>query len=1202
MNRLYTLLVLLALGLSASAQRFFNLASEQVSVDSVLPHFSYTIPLPADYRDSIYTASIVYPEFIDMTPTDIANYHRLSADSLPTLPVVSQQMLYDRRSTMLNMNFCPLVYRDGKYQILVSFMLRVDAKPAAVAGKAKSVARVASASALSNAATTRATDASSRYAAHSVLRSGRWAKIRVPETGVYELTSAVARQAGFSDLSRVKIYGYGGNLQNEVLNGDELAAHDDLKEVPTCMVNGHRLFYARGPVSWSSNTAARRTRNPYSSYGYYFLTENDSTPASVDSTAFLNSFYPSADDYHSLYEVDGFSWYEGGRNLFDPEAINTNATKRLVITHPKGVSSAQLSVNVTAGQNARVSIAVNGSTLGTISVTLADLDAANERAATYQLSTLNATDTVKITTLAGGPVHLDYVSLAYDKPAPAPDLTQTFPAPEYVYNITNQDHHADAQADMVIIIPTSQKLLAQAERLAAYHRQHDSLRINIVPADELYNEFSSGTLDANAYRRYMKMLYDRAETDADLPRYLLLFGDGVWDNRMLTSGCRNLDPDDYLLCYESENSFNEVHCYVDDGFFGYLDDGEGVNLQNSYNSKPDMLDLGIGRFPVTTAADAKIMVDKAISYMDNDNAGAWQNVMMFMGDDGNSNLHMSDCNIAAEQVMAAHPGYQVKKVMWDAYAEEVTSTGNRYPDVSNIIKQQQKQGALIMDYSGHGRADWISHEAVLTLSDFQSFTNTNLPLWITASCDIMAFDGLVDNIGETAVLNANGGAVAFYGTTRTVYAYYNGLINRAFLRYVLSTENGKALTLGEAQRRAKNYLITSGGDLTDNKLQYTLLGDPALSLNLPQATVVIDSINGQPVSTTPVNLASGSVASIAGHVSGSSESTVQNDFNGTVSLQVLDSRELITCHMNPSARSDKGANTPFQFYNRTKNVYNGTDSIRGGRFSMQFVVPVDLNYDNATGLVCAYAVKADRSLSAHGSSEAFILGGSGTIGSDSIGPKIRCYLNSPDFQNGGNVNPTPYFVAQLSDDDGINATGNGIGHDLELIVDGEASRTYNLNDNFQFDFGSYTSGSTWYSIPALEPGHHSLLFRAWDNMNNASTATLDFTVVKGLVPTIFSVAASRNPATTSTSFIINHNFRGSDLYVIIDVFDMSGRLLWSHSEQGTSDTNNYTIDWNLTTGDGKRLQTGVYLYRARVSSDGSAAASKAKKLIIINNN
>ena len=99
------------------------------------------------------------------------------------------------------------------------------------------------------------------------------------------------------------------------------------------------------------------------------------------------------------------------------------------------------------------------------------------------------------------------------------------------------------------------QLRTQAERLKAFHEQNDGMRVRIVPADELYNEFSSGTPDANAYRRYLKMLYDRAQTDADMPKYLLLFGDCVWDNRMLTANCRNLNPDDYLLCFESENSF-----------------------------------------------------------------------------------------------------------------------------------------------------------------------------------------------------------------------------------------------------------------------------------------------------------------------------------------------------------------------------------------------------------------------------------------------------------------------------------------------------------------------------------------------------------------------------------------------------------------------------------------------------------------------
>lgn len=1175
-HRFLGIALALCMSLTASAQRFFNLTSDEVRVDSMLPQFAYSVPLDGAFADSAYTASILYPEFIDMTPTDVANYRRLSGDTLPALPEIAQRLVYDRKRGALEVQFCPLVYREGRYRILVSFMLRIDAEARGARAKRMGAA-------------TRATTAAARYADHSVLALGRWAKIRVPASGVYQLTTDVVRKAGFADLGKVRIYGYGGNLQNETLVGTELQALDDLKEIPTCTVGGKRLFYARGPVSWGSATATRRTRNPYSDYGYYFITEAEGTPAAIDSSAFLASFYPSADDYHSLYEVDGYSWYHGGRNLFDTEPIAAGRTKAVTLANRSSSTGGTLSVNVSAGTASEVEVLLGGTSLGTLRISLGSYDKGNEASATYRVSDLHATDTVQIRCVSGGPVRLDYVSMAWEKAAPAPNLMAgTFATPEYVYNITNQDLHAHGPADMVIVIPTSQKLMEQAQRLADFHRDHDGLRVRIVPADELYNEFSSGTPDANAYRRYLKMLYDRAGSEADMPRHLLLFGDCVWDNRMRTAECRNLNPDDYLLCFESENSFNEIYCYVDDGFFALLDDGEGGDPQRS-----DKLDMAVGRFPVTTADAAKVMVDKTIGYARNANAGAWQNTLMFMGDDGNANLHMNDVNDAAEDIAARYPGFLVKKVMWDAYAGVATSTGNTYPEATAAIKQQQAAGALIMDYAGHGRADQISHEAVLRLADFAGFTNKNLPLWITASCDIMAFDGVEETIGETAVLNPGGGAVAFFGTTRTVYANYNKLINMAYLRYVLQLTDGRPTTIGEAQRLAKNQMITSGADRTTNKLQYSLLGDPALALHVPTMRVVVDSINGVAVASGSgtAYLRAGDVARVVGHVENGA------DFDGVLTAVVRDARQLVTGRLNASAEAD----TPFRFYERTNTLYNGADSIRKGRFDFSFAVPMDINYADDNGLMNLHAVSADHTRLAHGASSSYIVGGSGQTGTDSIGPKVYCYLNTTDFANGGKVNTTPYFVAQLSDPAGINVSGSGIGHDLQLTIDGDPAKTYTLNDHFQYDFGTYTSGTVAFSIPVLEPGRHTLTFRAWDVRNNATVSTLDFVVVKGLTPSIYSVDVSTNPASTATTFIVSHNMGGSNMDVTIDVFDTAGRLLWTHAESGVSTAGAYTVDWNLTQDNGGRLQTGVYLYRVRVASDGSTEASKAKKLIVVGN-
>lgn len=1179
---LFTLFSLCVVEAAARTQRFFNLTADEVKIDSVLPFFSCPVPLDGAWEDSVYTAVIEYPEFIEMGAADVARYERISGEPLPELPAVKANVVVERRRGRLEVSFVPLVMRGGKYMKLVSFMIDVKSTPMP---RAKVAARAA-----------KAASRGDRYAAHSVLREGQWAKIRVPETGVYELTQALARRAGFTDLSRVKVYGYGGALQDEVLDEDYLIEHDDLKEVPTCTVGGRRLFHAEGPVTWNSAEADRRTRNPYSNYGYYFLTESDGEPLTVDSAAFIDSFREHPYYYHSIHEVDNYAWYQGGRNLFENDPISAGRSKDYLITREAAqVGTHWIDVCVTAGQATTGIISINGSVVGTFSLGgFSEYDDAKSYESVFGVTSSTLTDTVTITTTSGGPVRLDYISARFDTPRSVPGLAATsFPSPEYVYNITNQDRHADPQADMVIIVPTSQKLAAQAQRLKEHHEQKDGLRVTIVPADELYNEFSSGTPDANAYRRYLKMLYDRAGTEADMPKYLLLFGDCVWDNRLLTPECSSLSADDLLLCHESENSFNHVYCYVDDGFFCCLDDGEGGSP-----TETDKLDVAVGRFPVRTEAEAKIMVDKTINYVNNENAGSWQNLLVFMGDDGNENRHMRDADEMAQTVEGICPAFQIERIMWDAYKRETSSTGNSYPDVTRLIKQRQEAGALVMNYSGHGGPTGLSHEMVITISDFAAFTNKNLPLWITASCDIMPFDAQENNIGETAVLNEKGGAVAFFGTTRTVYVDRNNAINKAYLRALFTPGDGGYVTIGEAQRLAKNELITSGQDRTVNKLQYSLLGDPALRLNIPLQRAVVDSINGVRLAAGGElpQISAGSVVRVKGHIE-TADGGKDDSFTGVVSALVRDAEKLVVCRLNNT--SSEGASTAFEYYDRTTTLFNGSDSVRGGEFAFSFAVPMDIDYSNETGLINILAVNSSTKEAVNGLNGDFTVGGTAAEGSDGIGPSVYCYLNSPTFVNGGKVNTTPYFVAEISDKDGLNTTGSGIGHDLQLTIDGDMSKTYVLNDNFQYDFGSFTSGRTYYNIPALEPGRHTLRFRAWDIMNNSTTTELTFNVVEGLAPNILSIDCTSNPATTGTTFIIAHDRLGNNLDVEIEVFDISGRPVWKHNESGVASSGTYTVDWDLAGDGGGRLSTGVYIYRVKIGGDGSGMVSKAKKLIIM---
>jgi hypothetical protein len=449
----------------------------------------------------------------------------------------------------------------------------------------------------------------------------------------------------------------------------------------------------------------------------------------------------------------------------------------------------------------------------------------------------------------------------------------------------------------------------------------------------------------------------------------------------------------------------------------------------------------------------------------------------------------------------------------------------------------------------------------------------------------MPFDGQEENIGETVMLSQRGGGVAFFGTTRTVYANYNEAMNLAFTNYVLMP--GK--TIGEAVRQAKCDLVTTGRDNSPNKLQYTLLGDPALPLACPQAQVVVDSINGQPAGSD-VTLGAGSIATVTGHIVRNSQEA--KDFQGVVTATVRDAEETIVCKLNDT--SSQGAENPFVYNDRTKTLYQGSDSVRQGVFHFTFAVPKDISYTDGSGLMNLYAVSNDNSETAHGVTDGFFLSDSGIAANDSIGPSIFCYLNSRSFSNGDKVNATPYFFAELYDESGINASGSSIGHDLELVIDGELSRTYNLNDYFSFDFGDYRSGKVGFSIPELSKGSHTLQFRAWDILNNSSVSRLSFVVSEDVSGGDVNVICTKNPAWDQTTFIITQSMAGSDMDLLMEVFDLSGRQLYKRQLKGAATNGAYVLNWNLCLSGGSLLRTGVYLCRFTVGG-----VSKTVKLIVL---
>ena len=1246
-----SILSLLLTGMSRlQANDFIHIDWSSLHNDSVMPHVTQTIDLGVNWQQYTYRVNIDYPEYEPVTKKEQAILKSIKATPSDTLRY-QWQIGISRKHGIGEVAIYPLIQKDGKWMKLTSFSLNVT--PQSKTGRQEKRS---------------AQETKARYAAHSVLKEGKWVKIRVSEEGIYQLTPSLLKQMGFNDISRVKLYGYGGRVQNMVITySGKDADTDDLEEVPTLRRADGLVFYANGTLRWSnwaySSQAKRyvstREINPYSSYSYYFVTEGDN-PQSIEEEPAIGNSTTAIATYPEriLIENDAYSWYTSGRHLFDSYNFANGNSKNYTLPTPdrEAGKTAWLTFRMSAAASSATTIssAFNATSLKSFTIgATGQYDHAITRDGLYSIDNLkDGENTLNIKTTSGHNARLDYICLNYDRklqlngnflvfshyltgthtmtltgadastkiwrigqagdpikqiPASlsgntltfnvvdptrrfvAVNTSATYPTPEIDGRVPNQDLHADSTADMVIIIPGSGKLEEQANRLAEYHRQADNLRVRIVKANQLYNEFSSGTPDIGAYRRYMKMLYDQAENENDLPRYLLMFGSSLWDNRMKTAQTKGQNPNDYLLCYETENSVNEVYSYVVDDVLGLLDDGEGRNIFT------EKIDLGIGRFPVTNATDAQTLVDKSIAYMKNIEVGAWKNTIYMLADDGDYNGHMKDADAVYKNIIADNPAMLVKRVYWDAYPRVTTATGNSYPEVTELLKNAMKKGALVMNYSGHGAPYTISHEQVLKLTDFKEFNSARIPMWITASCELTPFDMPEENIGETSMLNKNGAAIAFYSATRAVYADENRILNDKYMHYLLGKDkNGRRYTIGDAARLAKTALVDINSnvlDTTSNKLKYVLMGDPALTLKKPTEKVIIDEINGQKTSSgNKPQLKAGSIARIKGHIE--SAGGRLNDYKGIVSLLLQDSKDTVVCKNNTG-----DSKTQYTLYERNKTLYEGSDSIRNGIFETTIPIPLDINYSNQSGRLNLYAVNTDKTIEANGFTEDFTVGGSEDIAQkDSIGPAMFVYLNNPDFKDGETVNETPYFYAILSDSDGINTTGTGVGHDLQLVIDHKD--TYILNSYYENDFGSYTQGTVTFHLPELEAGKHHLFFRAWDLKNNSSSTILDFNVEVGLRPQLLDVRTSRNPASAQTTFIISYDRPETETQFNIEVYDAFGRLWWTHNETSSTANGYHTIDWNLTSNSGAALPSGLYLYKVNISCNGSKETTKTKKLVI----
>jgi len=766
-----------------------------------------------------------------------------------------------------------------------------------------------------------------------------------------------------------------------------------------------------------------------------------------------------------------------------------------------------------------------------------------------------------------------------------PTASLNFPTPVIEAEVPNQNIHSLAPVDMVIL--THPNFVSQAETLAQAHRDKDNLTVAVVTTEQVYNEFSSGAPDATAYRWVMKMLYDRAlvlNNTEDLPKYLLLFGRGTFDNRKLLSN----SGDNYILTYQAENSLVLTLSYTTDDYFAFLDDSEGTQVPSH------LLDIGVGRFPVTNVQQATDMVNKTIGYMNNTLKGNWKNQICFLADDGDGALHMKQADSVAVSLTRLYPSYEVNKIYLDAYLQEVTASGESYPLAKSKFQNLLRSGLMLLDYTGHAGSSGWGNESILSIADVKSLSNKYLPVFVGATCDFLQFDVLTVSAGEQVVLNPSGGGIGILSAARPVYASQNLTINKLFCENLFRKVNGVNPRIGDVVKYAKNNVGTE-----INKLSYVYMGDPALKLNYPNKYQVITSKVNESVVLGNDTLRALSVASIQGFIADEKGVKVDN-FNGTVHAVVYDKIQRTTTMDNhlefyDPTKPEEWDGKKFKFNDRSNVLFSGDAQVVNGVYSFSFMLPKDIKYNFGGGRINYYAEDDINNFEAQGYFESFYVGGTNnSIVDESEGPNVQLYLNSENFVSGDKVNETPLFIANVSDVNGINTVGSGIGHDVMLTIDIDPNQSFVLNDYFQASANSYKDGIVKYKLAEMANGKHTLTFRVWDLLNNSSTKTIEFEVEKGLTPVVFSVSNYPNPVKSKTKIVVKHDRPDTVLKTSVDIFDLSGRKIWSFSQSSADN-----IEWDLTASDGIKVKTGIYLYRVNVKTANSDVFSKTNKMMVV---
>ena len=747
------------------------------------------------------------------------------------------------------------------------------------------------------------------------------------------------------------------------------------------------------------------------------------------------------------------------------------------------------------------------------------------------------------------------------------------------------------QAPNYIII-SNPDMIFQAERLAQINSEKNNLNVKVVNVEKIYNEFSSGNQDISAIRNFIRYVYNNQNNNENFT-YLCLFGDASFDYKDRIPFNTNIIPS-----WNSLNSFSLSSSYISDDFFGMMDSNEGG--MTNFNK----LDIAVGRILADSNERARDLVDKIESYYSESSFGDWRNKIMVISDDVDEpweNIIQSTSNDIADLIQENKPFFNTSKILSDAFQQETSSGGERYPEVKNQIINGIKKGALVVNYFGHGGEDGIARERIFGKIDAAELVNSDkLNCFVSVTCEFTKFDNPNrQTAGEFLYWNKNGGAIALITTTRQIFVSVGVNFNLTLEEYLFSLNSDTYTTMAEALRLTK---IDPSISNSDQRRLVFFIGDPAMKLSIPKPDVKITSINDVPIQDFDSSLRGLDLINVKGEVQDDNGLRIES-YQGELTATVFDKEIERSTLGNDGTTDNSGNPIILNFYTLGEVLFRGKSSVLNGSFEFNFVVPKDVGMEVDNGKFSFYSKQNSGLEDRNGYDLSVLIGGiNENAQEDNIGPEIDLYMNDESFISGGITNENPNLIVKLFDENGIN-TSSGVGHDIIAVLDNDDVNSYRLNEYYQADLDDYKNGTINFPFNNLTPGVHNLRLKAWDVYNNSSETEIDFLVFDQNEDIVIeNLLNYPNPFINFTEFWFNHN-SSNPLNVTIQIFTISGRLVKTINgiTQSTSGSNfSRDFSWDGRDDFGDKVAKGVYIYKINVRSETlNKQVSKTEKLVIL---